>query len=94
MGLKCLLGMHTDNHDSRYQFKAYNNVEYPLIVKGTTLDGHGSISAYYHKTCGDCGKDLGEQVFSMGWYPEGTYRNLPHSMEECIKRARAFQSNR
>lgn len=83
----CMIGMHTGLTNSRYQFKGYDKIE--DYIKG--LPDHGNIHSIYHKSCGNCGKDLGEQKFSMGWYPKGTYGDLPHSIEECMKYARAFQ---
>jgi len=87
--LLCILGMHTGLIDSRYQFKGYDRIEDD--IKG--LPGHGNIHSIYYKSCGNCGKDLGEQKFSMGWYPKSFSSILPHSAEECMQYARAFQSN-
>jgi len=91
MKIKCRLGFHTGLINSRYQFKAYNNVTY----EGGILIGHGSIDAFYHRTCGDCGKEMKEQAFAMLWFPKGTYgEDSAHSLEECIAKANAFQSNK
>ena len=94
INLKCLFGFHTGIINSRYHFKGYNEVEDHIVVEGKYFPGNGSITAYYYMTCGNCGKYLKEQKFSFGWYPKGTCGGLPHSLEECIKKARAFQSNK
>jgi len=86
MSVKCFFGYHTGLNNSRYQFKAYNSVE--------EKNGGGSIIAYFHTSCGECGKELAEQGFNFGWYPTDIMLDSPHSLKECINKARSFQSNR